>query len=329
MTATWRIGSLEISGRSVLAPLAGVGDPPFRNICKRFGASLIYTEFVSAQGLLQKNKYTKAMLFLNDSEHPVGIQLFGHEPEHLARASKFVEEAGADFVDLNCGCPERKIVSTGAGAALLKDPDLIARIVEAMVKSVTIPVTVKIRLGVTKDNNIAVQLAKMVENAGAKALAVNTCFVSQGLVGPYLWDELSNIVAAVKIPVIGNGGIKTPDDAKKMMETGVSAVMLGRSCLGAPWIFRQVEAVVNGQPIPPNPTLSERFDVMLEHLESVVAYKGEKIGVSEMRKHWAWYVKGLHDSARFKEDAIHIKTLAAMKENLLKYRQHLLEKGFE
>jgi tRNA-dihydrouridine synthase B len=173
MTETWRIGNVEVPGRSVLAPLAGVGDPPFRRICKRYGASLIYTEFVSAQGLLQKNRYTKAMLQLDQSEHPVGIQLFGHEPHHLAAGAKYVEDAGADFVDLNCGCPERKIVSTGAGAALLNDPDLIARIVEAMVKSVSIPVTVKIRLGVRKENNIGVKLAKMIEEAGAKAIAVN------------------------------------------------------------------------------------------------------------------------------------------------------------
>jgi tRNA-dihydrouridine synthase B len=329
MTGTWRIGDLEITGRSVLAPLAGIGDPPFRRICKRYGASLVYTEFVSAQGLLQKNKYTKAMLALNDNEHPVGIQLFGHEPGHLAQASRFVQDAGADFVDLNCGCPERKIVSTGAGAALLKDPDLIARIVEAMARSVTIPVTVKIRLGVTRESNIAAKLARMVEDAGAKAIAVNACFVSQGLVGPYYWDELANIVQSVKIPVIGNGGVKVPEDARKMMETGISAVMLGRSCLGAPWIFGQVEAAVDDKQIPPRPSLSERFNVMLEHLQAIVDYKGEKIGVSEMRKHWAWYVRGLHDSARFKEEAIHVKTLDKMREHLLEYRQRLLEKGFE
>lgn len=328
MTKTWRIGNVEIAGRSVLAPLAGVGDPPFRKICKRYGASLIYTEFVSAQGLLQKNRYTKAMLELNDDEHPVGIQLFGHEPEHLAKASKFVQDSGADFVDLNCGCPERKIVSTGAGAALLSDPDLIARIVEAMAKSVTIPVTVKIRLGVRKGESIALRLAKMVENAGAQALAVNACYVSQGLVGPYFWDDLGEIVQSVKIPVIGNGGIKVPQDAAKMMETGISAVMLGRSCFGSPWIFAQVEAAIAGDPIPQNLTLDEKFGVMLEHLAAVVDFKGEKIGVSEMRKHWAWYVRGLPDSARFRESALHIKTLAQMRENLLTYKQHLQEKGF-
>lgn len=328
MTKTWRIGNVEIAGRSVLAPLAGVGDPPFRKICKRYGASLIYTEFVSAQGLLQKNRYTKAMLELNDDEHPVGIQLFGHEPEHLAKASKFVQDAGADFVDLNCGCPERKIVSTGAGAALLSDPDLIARIVEAMVKSVSIPVTVKIRLGVKKGESIAVKLAKMVENAGVQALAVNACYVSQGLVGPYFWDDLGEIVQSVKIPVIGNGGVKNPQDAAKMMETGISAVMIGRSCFGSPWVFTQVEAAITGDSIPPNPTLEEKFGVMLEHLAAVVDFKGEKIGVSEMRKHWAWYVRGLPDSARFRESALHIKTLAQMRDNLLTYKQHLQEKGF-
>lgn len=328
MTETWRIGNVEIAGRSVLAPLAGVGDPPFRKICKRYGASLIYTEFVSAQGLLQKNRYTKAMLELNDDEHPVGVQLFGHEPEHLAKASKFVQDAGADFVDLNCGCPERKIVSTGAGAALLSDPDLIARIVEAMAKSVTIPVTVKIRLGVRKGESIAIKLTKMVENAGALALAVNTCYVSQGLVGPYFWEDLKEIVQSVKIPVIGNGGIKVSQDAAKMMETGISAVMLGRSCFGSPWIFSQVESAIAGEPIPQSPTLDEKFSVMLEHLAAVVEYKGEKIGVSEMRKHWAWYVRGLPDSAKFRESAIHIKTLAKMRENLLSYKQHLQEKGY-
>jgi tRNA-dihydrouridine synthase B len=327
MTGTWRIGSVEVPGRSVLAPLAGIGDPPFRRICKRYGASLIYTEFVSAQGLLQKNKYTKAMLQLNDDEHPVGIQLFGHELQHLAKASKFVEDAGADFVDLNCGCPERKIVSTGAGAALLKEPDLIARIVEAMVRSVKIPVTAKIRLGVRKDLNIGVRLSKMIEDAGASAIAVNACFVSQGLVGPYYWDELEKIVQTVKIPVIGNGGVKTWEDAVSMTKTGISAVMLGRSCFGSPWIFGQVEAALSGKMVPPTPDLSHKFDVMLEHLESVVAFKGEKIGVSEMRKHWTLYVRGLHDCARFKEEAVKLKTLQEMKDLLQRYRDHLSEKG--
>ena len=327
MTETWRIGNVEMAGRSVLAPLAGVGDPPFRRICKRYGASLIYTEFVSAQGLLQKNRYTKAMLQLDHSEHPVGIQLFGHQPHHLAEGSKYVQDAGADFVDLNCGCPEKKIVSTGAGAALLKDPDLIAKIVEAMVKAVTIPVTVKIRLGVRKENNIGVQLAKMVEDAGAKAIAVNACFVSQGFVGPYAWDELEKIVHAVKIPVIGNGGLKHPEDALEMTKTGISAVMIGRMCLGAPWVFGQVEAVLDGKPLPPPPTVEQKFEVMLEHLASVVGFKGEKIGVSEMRKHWGWYTKGLHDSARFREQALKAKTFAQMREELEKYREHLTQKG--
>ncbi len=229
MKKTWKIGNTEIQGQTVLAPLAGVGDAPFRVICREYGCSLIYTEFISAQGLLHKNRKTFKMIELDRREHPVGIQLFGSVPAHLAEASKFIEDAGADFVDLNCGCPERKIVSNGSGAALLKDPDLIARIVEAMVKAVSIPVTLKIRIGYKKGYPVYKEVGKLAQEAGAKAISINCCYYGVRPNEGFDWSVVSDLKEILDIPVIGNGGIKTGQDAKKVLEYGADAVMIGRA----------------------------------------------------------------------------------------------------
>ncbi len=324
MTKTWKIANKEIPNRVILAPLAGVGDRVFRKINRRLGAGLIYTEFISALGLLYKNKKTHKMIELGDWENPVTIQLFGREPHHLAEASKHIEQTGADFVDLNCGCPEPKVVKNGAGSALLSEPDRIARITEAMVKAVNIPVTVKIRMGLTKDKPIYMELSKMIEDAGASALAINCCFASQGRRGPYHWEILNELVSELSIPVIGNGGINTPEDALEIMKTGVPAIMIGRACLGNPWVFRQMNAALSGEPIPGDPTIDERFAVMTEHLTEEVKLHGEYIGIAEMRKHYAWYVKGMPGASTFRGKAVRAKTMEEMLGLLEEYREYLL-----
>jgi tRNA-dihydrouridine synthase B len=322
----WKIANKTIQGKTILAPLAGVGDSVFRRINRRYGAGLIYTEFISALGLLHKNKKTFKMIDLAEEESPVTIQLFGREPEDLAEACKYIEQTGADFVDLNCGCPEPKIVKSGAGSALLSDPDRIARIVSAMVKSVAIPVTVKIRMGLTQDKPIYLKLAKMVEDAGASALAINCCFASQQKKGPYQREILNELVNELNIPVIGNGGIDTPEDAVEVMKTGVSAVMIGRASLGNPWIFREINSALDGLPIPARPSIDERFSVMADHLKEEVKLLGDYFGVAAMRKHWAWYVKGLPGASSFRGQAVRAGTISEMLGLLEEYRDYLASK---
>ncbi|MBP6927665.1 MAG: tRNA dihydrouridine synthase DusB [Caldisericales bacterium] len=328
MTKTWSIGNKVIQGPLVLAPLAGIGDIPFRILCKRYGADLVYTEFVSAQGLLHKNKVSFKMLKVEDLEHPVTIQLFGSRPEHLAEAVKYVEQAGADFVDLNCGCPEPKVVRTGSGSALMSDPNLIARIVEAMVKSTSLPVTVKTRIGTRRGFPIAAEIARLCEMAGASAFALNCCYVSQGFAGPFDWEYIRTIKQTVKIPIIANGGIKNGKDVLEVLDKGADAAMVGRVTLGAPWAFEWIRDEMDGlgkRPIP----LKERFSVMMEHLGLEVEMRGEKIGVSEMRKHWAWYVKGLPGASKFREEAVTGKTLQQMNDTLSRFREYLEKQGEE
>ena len=326
MTKTWSIGNFKILGQTVLAPLAGIGDLPFRIICKKYGVNLIYTEFVAAQGLLHKNKETFKMLKINQEEHPIGIQLFGATSNVLEKAAQFVEEAGVDFVDLNCGCPEPKVVKTGSGAALLNDLDNIARIVEAMVRAVKIPVTVKTRIGIRKNEPLIFKLGKMVEDAGAAALAVNCCYVSQDFSGPYDWDVIGDLKRDLKIPIIGNGGIKNLDDAVVVLSKGASAVMIGRACFGAPWFFSQLNAGFEGSQWH-EPSLNERFSVMVEHLNLEIEEKGEVVGVSEMRKHWAWYVKSLPGAAKFRDQAVHAKGAKQMMTLLESYMEQLYNRN--
>ena len=328
MTKTWSIGNKVIQGPLVLAPLAGIGDIPFRTLCKRYGVDLTYTEFVSAQGLLHKNKGSFKMLKVEDLEHPVTIQLFGSKPEHLAEAVRYVEQAGADFVDLNCGCPEPKVVKTGSGSALMGDPSLIARIVEAMVKSTSLPVTVKTRIGARRGFPVASEIARLCEMAGASAFALNCCYVSQGFVGPFDWEYIRTIKQTVKIPIMANGGIKNGRDALEVLDKGADAVMVGRATFGAPWVFEWIRDEMDGlgkRPIP----LEERFSVMMEHLGLEVEMRGEKIGVSEMRKHWTWYVKGLPGASKFREEAVAGKTLQQMNCTLSKFREYLEKQGEE
>ncbi len=326
MTKTWSIGNKTIKGPLVLAPLAGIGDIPFRILCKRYGADLVYTEFVSAQGLLHKNRVSFEMLKIVEQEHPVTIQLFGSKPEHLAEAVKYVEQAGADFVDLNCGCPEPKVVRTGSGSALMGDPCLIARIVEAMVRSTSLPVTVKTRIGTRRGFPVASEIARLCEMAGASAFALNCCYVSQGFAGPFDWEHIRAIKQTVRMPVIANGGIKNGKDALDVFDAGADAAMIGRVTLGAPWAFEWIKDEMDGlgrRIIP----LKERFSVMIEHLDLEVNMRGEKVGVSEMRKHWAWYVKGLPGASKFREEAVAGKTFSQMNDILSRFREHLEKHG--
>ena len=296
-----QIGSIKLVNPVILAPMAGVTDLPFRLLAKEMECGLVYSEMVSDKGLLYKNCHTLDMLQIDERERPVAMQIFGSEPSSMAKAAQFVEQAGTDIIDINMGCPTPKIIKNGSGSALMCQPDLAYRIMVSVVEAVKVPVTVKIRKGWSNASINAVEMAKLAEKAGIAAVAVHGRTREQFYSGEADWDIIRQVKESVGIPVIGNGDIRTPYDAEKMLnETGCDGLMVGRGAQGNPWIFRQiVEYLASGKILPP-PTVEERLAVMLRHLDMLIEYKGEFLGIREMRRHGAWYTKGLHHSAELR-----------------------------
>lgn len=295
------IGNIELEYPVILAPMAGVCDLPFRLLAKELGCALAVTEMVSDKGLIYKNEHTQEMLAIDAAEHPISIQIFGAEPECMAQAAKMVEQAGADILDINMGCPAPKIVKNGEGSALMKTPELAQRIIAAVVQAVKIPVTVKIRKGWDEASVNAPELAQLAEQAGASAIAVHGRTREQFYSGSVDLGVIQAVKASVKIPVIGNGDITSPEDAKRMMEeTGCDAVMIGRAAQGNPWIFRQVNHYLATGVKIPGPSRRERVVMLRKHFALMVKYKGDYIGIREMRKHAAWYTKGLPGAAELR-----------------------------
>ena len=296
-----QIGSIKLVNPVILAPMAGVTDLPFRLLCKEMDCGLVYSEMVSDKGLLYKNCHTMDMLKIDERERPVTMQIFGSEPESMARAAQFVEDAGTDIIDINMGCPTPKIIKNGSGAALMCQPDLAYRIMVSVVEAVHVPVTVKFRKGWDNASINAVQMAKLAEKAGIAAVAVHGRTRAQFYSGEADWDIIRCVKESVGIPIIGNGDIRTPYDAERMLsETGCDGLMIGRGAQGNPWIFREIsQYLATGEILPP-PSEAERLSVMLRHLDMLVLYKGEYLGIREMRRHGAWYTKGMHDSSELR-----------------------------
>ncbi len=305
-----KIGNVELKNPFILAPMAGVSDLPFRLICAEMGAGLVCTEMISAKALHYKNKATDQLLRTHPSEHPVSLQIFGSEPDIMAEQAEALSERDFEILDINMGCPVPKIVGNGEGSALMKDPYLVEKIVSAVAKASAKPVTVKIRKGFDENNVNAVEIARIAEAAGAAAIHVHGRTREQGYDGKADWDIIRKVKEAVKIPVIGNGDVKSAGDADRMFEmTGCDAVSIGRAARGNPWIFKELE---RGSPC--SPSFAERMEVIKRHIALEVEWKGEYTAVREMRKHISWYTAGIPHSARLREQCCRTETVEGLTE---------------
>lgn len=298
---TLTIGDVVLKNNIILAPMAGVTDLPFRLLCKKQGAGVVCTEMVSAKAILYKNRNTEELLRIHPEEGPVSLQLFGSDADIMAKMAARIEERPFDILDVNMGCPVPKVVNNGEGSALMKDPRLAEEILRKIVKSVKKPVTVKIRKGFDEEHVNAVEVAKRAEEAGVSAIAVHGRTREQYYSGKADWEIIAKVKEAVKIPVIGNGDINSPESAEKMMrETGCDGVMIGRAARGNPWIFREIASYLKTGKKPEPPSLKERCEVIMEHTALMLQYKGEYTAVREMRKHVSWYTAGMPHSARIR-----------------------------
>ena len=312
-----KIGNIEIENCLALGPMAGVTDLPFRLLCKEMGCNMLYTEMVSAKAILYKNKNTKELLNIDKNEHPVGVQLFGSDPDIMAQIAAQVEEGECDFIDINMGCPVPKIVNNGEGSALLKQPKLVEEILTKMVKAVNKPVTVKIRKGFENGTVYAVEIAKIAESCGVSAIAVHGRTREQYYSGKADWDVIKDVKKAVKIPVIGNGDIYSAEDAKAMKEyTGCDGLMVARGARGNPWIFREIKEYLENGNVIDKPTINDIREMIIRHAKMLVDYKGEYTGIREMRKHIAWYTAGLPHSAELRRMCNQIETMENLVETV-------------
>ena len=316
------IGNVALDTPLVLAPMAGVTDLPFRLLCKEQGCSLAYTEMVSAKAILYKNKNTRELLQVREEEHPIAVQLFGSDPAIMAEIAAQVAEGPYEIIDINMGCPVPKIVNNGEGSALMKNPKLAGEILTAMVKAVKKPVTVKFRKGFYNGEASAVEFAKMAEASGVAAVAVHGRTREQYYSGKADWEIIRQVKEAVSIPVIGNGDVFEPEDAVRMMEeTGCDGVMIARGVKGNPWIFSRTKALLETGVTPPTPSFEEVSQMILRHGKMLIEYKGERVGIREMRGHMAWYTTGMPHSAALRNEINLAETFEDMEKLLERWKE--------
>ncbi len=310
--STLTIGKVTLDNNVILAPMAGVTDLPFRLLCREQGAGLICMEMVSAKAIYYNNKNTEELMEIHPQEKPVSLQLFGSDPDILSEMAKKIGDRPFDILDLNMGCPVPKVVNNGEGSALMKEPKLVEEILTKLVKAVEKPVTIKIRKGFDEEHINAVEIAKIAENCGVAAVAVHGRTRQQYYSGHADWDIIAAVKDAVKIPVIGNGDVDSPEAAARMLNaTGCDGVMIGRAAQGNPWIFREVVRFLDTGRIPEKPTPAEKRQLILRHAALQLEVKGEYTAVREMRKHLSWYTVGMPHSARFRQT---INTIESMEE---------------
>ncbi len=318
-----QIGNIQVDKGVLLAPMEDVTDLPFRLVCKRLGADIVYTEFISSEGLVRDAKRSVQKLAVEEEERPVAIQIFGGHGQTMAEAAIRAEAAGPDFIDINCGCWVKNVVQRNAGAALLKDPDGMVELVQQVVDAVDMPVTVKTRLGWDKNNINILEVAKRLEQTGIQALALHARTRDMGHRGQVMWEWIAKVKDAISIPVILNGDVVSPETAKQAFdETGCDAVMIGRAAIANPFIFRQVKSYFETGAYA-EPDIQERIEICLEHLRHSLKFKGEYYGIIEFRKYYSGYLKGMYNAANARRDLVTYKEYAEIEDRLYQYREEL------
>lgn len=315
-----KIGNINLSGFPLLlAPMEDVSDPPFRAVCKKHGADLMYTEFISSEGLIRDAMKSRQKLDIFEEERPVGIQIFGGDEEAMALSAGIVDAVNPDLLDINFGCPVKKVVCKGAGAAVLKDIDLMVRLTKAVIKSCNVPVTVKTRLGWDFDSINIIEVAERLQDIGVQALSIHGRTRSQLYKGEADWSWIAKVKdhPRIKIPIFGNGDVDSPQKALEYKNKyGVDGIMIGRAAIGYPWFFREVKHYfATGEVLPP-PTIEERIDVIRQHLRASVAWKGPRIGIFEMRRHYANYLKGIINIKPLRSKLVMLNTMEEIEETL-------------
>jgi len=300
-----KLGNLNLSGRVILAPMAGVTDSTFRILARSFGAALSYTEMISADGLVRQNTNSLRLLYFKEEERPIGVQLYGSDPEKLASAAKEVERLKPDLIDLNFACPVKKVTKKNGGAAILRDLGLLKKIVSSVTKSVSLPVTLKIRSGWDSENIVALEVAKIAEDCGVCALTIHPRTGKSMFRGKANWDIIGEVKSKVKLTILGSGDVFSPQDVKEMIDsTGCDGVMVGRGALGNPWIFERANYYLVTNEFLPEPSIQEVIDVALKHLSLSVQERGEYWGIIRMRKHLLWYIRKLPKNQELRKNII-------------------------